>query len=95
MEVMKEVGVDELMNLRLRDQELALRKVITAFGRLHQRGAGLGSGHGWFGPASAAYDAGLDLLRAELQLAHQRLVEALQDTASAVVAVSAGESRGG
>lgn len=87
--------MDELTNLRLRDQELALREVITTFARLHQRGVALGSGHGWFGPASAAYDAGLDLLRAELVAAHHRLVEALQDTASAVAAVSAGEGRGG
>lgn len=85
--------MDDLVNLRLREQELALRDVITAFARLHQRAAVLDSGNGWIGPASAAYDAGLELLRAELDAAHRCLIEALQDTASAVVSV--GESRGG
>ena len=76
--------MDDAMNGRLRDQERALRDVIATFSRLRGRGNRLGSGSGWVGAASAAYGAGLDLLRAELGAARAHLDDALADTLSAI-----------
>lgn len=89
--------MEHAMDHRLRDQALALQAVIGTFAQASSRVAGLGSGGGWLGPASAAYDGAIGALRIELHAVELHLAAALRDTNSAIGAASldAGESRGG
>jgi hypothetical protein len=83
--------VEDQLDCSLRDQARQLRDAITAFLLTAQRLTSLGSGGGWLGPASAAYDAALGTLRLELSVAEAHLNGALRDTLDAI---SAGGSSG-
>lgn len=76
--------MDEQLNRNLREQEQRLRGVIAVFSQALQRIGRLGDSVGWVGPASAAYDATIGTLRAELRLAELHLNGALRDTMSAI-----------
>jgi hypothetical protein len=82
--------MDELMDRRLRAQEQSLRAVMGVFGQVERRMAALGSGTGWAGPASAAYDVAVVTLRTELYAVEVQLGAALRDTVDAISAVSPG-----
>ena len=76
--------MDELMDRRLREQEQELRATMEVFAQAAQRMNALGSGVGWIGPASAAYDLAVITLRAELRLAEEQLGAALAGTVNAL-----------
>lgn len=76
--------MDEQLNRSLREQEQRLRGAIDVFSRASQRLGKLGDSVGWVGPASAAYDAAIGTLRAELRLAELHVNGALRDTMSAI-----------
>jgi uncharacterized protein YukE len=92
------VAVDGLMDRRLRDQEQSLRAVMCAWVQVSSRVAGLGSGAGWLGPASSAYDAAVGALRLEASAVEAYLEAALDDTIRAISTpfadTGAEESRG-
>jgi hypothetical protein len=89
--------MDDQMVHRLREQAQSLRAVIGSFEQASRRVAGLGSGIGWLGPASVAYDTAIGALRIELYEAELHLAAALRDTISAIGAapLNPGQSRGG
>ena len=78
--------MDGLIDVRLQEQEHALRSVLADLARAHHEVRMLQRTSGWRGPAGSAYDAAVATMEGRLETAEQGVRQALRDTAEAIIA---------
>ena len=78
--------MDAQIDALLREQESALRAVLSVLAQAHHEVRLLQRSTGWRGPAASAYAAALGILETRLDGAQERLREAIRETADAIIA---------